>query len=416
MLDRRKPPHPWLFALTAIPYGVGGAFTGQLMPSFAEDAGYKLDKIGWFSTLLFVPTWLQFMYTPLIDLGPTRRQWLIGLALGGAACFALACMIPLETHLTAFLTLAFAGQVISGLVGSCNGGLMATTIPDEHRGTAGAAYNIGNISGGAVVVFVLIWLHDQIEPWALALITVVLMVAPSLAVLSIVEPPRDRPKHVWGPMLRDVRGVLFTKSGITGMLLMLSPVGTAALTLSFAATKTDYHTDKFTAGLVNGLVAAALNALGAWIGGILCDRHSRRAMYLLSGVLTAVVALAIAEQAPTREVYIVGVSAYNLVTGFCFAAFTATVLETIGHGDAAAGTKYTLFTAAGNIAITYTNFVDTRAYTQWNNSVGALFASDALLNMAGVVVLGVIFWRLRTFGASKHPPEKPDLPVARVQS
>ena len=41
MLDRRKPPHPWLFALTAIPYGVGGAFTGQLMPSFAEDAGYN---------------------------------------------------------------------------------------------------------------------------------------------------------------------------------------------------------------------------------------------------------------------------------------------------------------------------------------------------------------------------------------
>ena len=161
MLDRRKPPHPWLFALTAIPYGVGGAFTSQLMPSFAEDAGYKLDKIGWFTTLLFVPTWLQFMYTPLVDLGPSRRYWLIGLALFGAACFAIACVIPLETHLTAFLSLAFAGQVISGLVASCNGGLMATTIPDEHRGTAGAAYNIGNISGGAVVVFVLIWLHDR---------------------------------------------------------------------------------------------------------------------------------------------------------------------------------------------------------------------------------------------------------------
>jgi MFS family permease len=414
MLDRRKPPHPWLFALTAIPYGVGGAFTSQLMPSFAEDAGYKLDKIGWFTTLLFVPTWLQFMYTPLVDLGPSRRHWLIGLALVGAACFAIACVIPLETHLSAFLSLAFAGQVISGLVASCNGGLMATTIPDEHRGTAGAAYNIGNISGGAVVVFVLIWLHDQIEPWALALITIVLMVGPSLAVLAVVEPPRERPKDVWRPLMRDVAGVLFSKSGITGMLLMLSPVGTAALTNSFTAIKADYHTDKLTAGLVNGLVAAALNALGAWIGGILCDRHSRRAMYLLSGVLTAGVALVIAEQAPTREVYIVGVSAYNLVTGFCFAAFTATVLETIGHGDAAAGTKYTLFTAAGNIAITYTNFVDTRAYSHWNNSSGALFACDSLLNIAGVVVLGAIFWQLRTFGASKHPPELPELPVARV--
>src|SRR6185503_6358274 len=130
------------------------------------------DKIGWFTTLLFVPTWVQFLYTPVIDLFGSRRNWLIGLALLGALCFGGACAIPLATHLTAFLGLAFVGQVISGLVGSCNGALMATTIPDEHRGSAGAAYNVGNISGGAVVAFALIWLHNVLEPWALSLITV----------------------------------------------------------------------------------------------------------------------------------------------------------------------------------------------------------------------------------------------------
>ncbi|HEY3801082.1 MAG TPA: MFS transporter [Kofleriaceae bacterium] len=401
----RKAPHPWLFALTGIPYGVGGAFTAQMMPSFAEDAGYHLDKIGWFTTLLFVPTWMQFLYTPVLDLGPSRRHWLIGLALVGAACFGVACAIPLETHITAFLVLAFTGQVISGLVGSCNGALMATTIPDEHRGTAGAAYNIGNISGGAVVGSALLALHGEIPPWTLGLIAVVLMVGPSLAVLAIVEPSRQKPIDVWAPMWRDVKKVATSKSGITGILLMLSPVGTVALTNSFTALKTDFHTDKRTVALVTGIGAATLNAIGAWAGGKLCDRHSRRAMYLLSGVLTAIVSLVIAEQAQTREVYIIGVSAYQLVTGFCYAAFTATVLETIGHGDAAAATKYTLCTAAGNVAIAYTNLVDTQAYAHWHRSVPALFGSDALLNVAGVLVLGAIFWRLRTFGASKHPPE-----------
>ena len=415
-MHQRKPPHPWLFALTAIPYGVGGSFTSQLMPSFAEDAGFHLDKIGWFTTLLFVPTWLQFLYTPIIDLGGSRRHWLIGLALLGALCFASACTIPLDTHLTAFLAVAFLGQVISGLVGSCNGALMATTIPDEHRGTAGAAYNIGNISGGAVVAFALIWLHEVLEPWAVALIMVGLMVGPSLAVLAIVEPshakvdvdlPRAlvKPRHLWRPMLRDVRKVLLSKSGITGILLMISPVGTVALTNSFTGMKADYHTSAFAAGLVNGIIGAGLTAIGAAIGGWICDRQNRRAMYLLSGVLTAVVALAIASQAPTREVYIIGVSAYNLVTGFCFAAFTATVLETIGHGDAAAGTKYTLCTAAGNIAIAYVNFIDTRAYGAWNKSTQALFTCDALLNIGGAVILAFVFWRLGSFGASKHPPE-----------
>jgi len=411
-MRQRKAPHPWLFALTAIPYGVGGNFTSLLMPSFAEDAGYHLDKIGWFTTLLFVPTWVQFLYTPVIDLFGSRRNWLIGLALLGALCFGGACAIPLATHLTAFLGLAFVGQVISGLVGSCNGALMATTIPDEHRGSAGAAYNVGNISGGAVVAFALIWLHNVLEPWALSLITVALMVGPSLAVLAIV-PPADptvpqakrRASELWGPMLRDVRKVLLSKSGLTGILLMLSPVGTVALTNSFTGMKADYQTSAFAAGLVNGIVGAALTALGASIGGWICDRQNRRAMYLLSGVLTAVVALAIASQAPTREVYIIGVSAYNLVTGFCFAAFTATVLETIGHGDAAAGTKYTLCTAAGNVAIAYVNFVDTRAYSHWSNSAQALFTCDALLNIGGAAILAFVFWRLGSFGASKHPPE-----------
>jgi len=265
------------------------------------------------------------------------------------------------------------------------------------------------------VAFALIWMHELLEPWALALITVALMVGPSLAVFAIVGPPDrtlpratilGRAKELWGPLLRDVRKVLLSKSGLTGILLMLSPVGTVALTNSFTGMKTDYHTSAFAAGLINGIVGAALTAIGAAIGGWICDRQNRRAMYLLSGVLTAVVALAIASRAPTREVYIIGVSAYNLVTGFCFAAFTATVLETIGHGDAAAGTKYTLCTAAGNIAIAYVNFVDTRAYAHWDQSTQAMFTCDALLNICGAAILAIVFWRLGSFGASKHPPEQ----------
>jgi MFS family permease len=253
------------------------------------------------------------------------------------------------------------------------------------------------------------------------------MVGPSLAVLAIVEPYREKVSDVWTPMLRDVKSVVFSKSGITGILLMLSPVGTAALTNSFTALKNDYHVGKTTVALVNGLDAAALNALGAWIGGKLCDRNSRRAMYLLSGVLTAIVSFVVAQQAQTTTVYVVGISAYNLVTGVCFAAFTATVLETIGHGDAAAATKYALCTAAGNVAIAYTNLADTQAYAHFGNSASHLFSSDAVLNIAGVAVLGAIFWKLRSFGATKHPPEaaidtapppepwsESALPVARV--
>ncbi|HEV7557651.1 MAG TPA: hypothetical protein VGO00_19435, partial [Kofleriaceae bacterium] len=131
-----------------------------------------------------------------------------------------------------------------------------------------------------------------------------------------------------------------------------------------------------------------------------------------SGALTAVCGLAMSVAPHTQSAYAFGVCAYYLVMGMCFASFTATVLETIGHGDAAAATKYTLFTAAGNVAIAYVNLIDTRFYDPHKigeityGNVDGLFQSDALLNLGGVVVLGAVFWKLGSFGKTKHPPEQ----------
>ena len=37
---------------------------------------------------------------------------------------------------------------MNGLISSCNGGLMATTLDDHERGKAGGWYNAGNLGGG----------------------------------------------------------------------------------------------------------------------------------------------------------------------------------------------------------------------------------------------------------------------------
>ena len=100
------------------------------------------------------------------------------------------------------------------------------------------------------------------------------------------------------------------------------------------------------------------------------------------------------------ETYAIGVSAYYLVMGYCFVAFTSTVLETIGSGGKAASTKYTLYTAAGNAAISYVNLVDTR-FEKTHGVEGVVFA-DAMLNIGGVVLLALVFWRLGAFGRWRH--------------
>jgi len=216
--------------------------------------------------------------------------------------------------------------------------------------------------------------------------------------------------------------VMTSKSGITGFLLCLSPVGTAALANSFTGMTKPYGVTGdwgWLASLVNGPANAILCAIGAFVGGILCDRYNRRVMYLASGTLTAVVGVLMAISPRSVETYAIGVCFYYLVMGYCFVSFSATVLETIGSGGKAAATKYTLYTAAGNAAISYVNLVDTR-FEKTHGVEGVVFA-DAVLNIAGVILLALVFWRLGAFGRWRHThkmeppvPDPVELPEARV--
>jgi PAT family beta-lactamase induction signal transducer AmpG len=196
--------------------------------------------------------------------------------------------------------------------------------------------------------------------------------------------------------------VLFSKAGATGIALCLSPVGTAALVNFFSAMSRPYGASPNTVALVTGVGNVGLTALGALVGGFLCDRYNRRVLYLLSGALTAACGIVMALSPRTESTYMAGVLTYALITGFCYSAFTSTVLETIGKAGRAAATQYSLFVAAGNAAIAYTGLVDTRFES--NHGVEGVVASDATLNIVGVVVLAIAFWRLGSFGRWRHPP------------
>ena len=63
-----------------------------------------------------------------------------------------------------------------------------------------------------------------------------------------------------------------------------------------------------------------------------------------------------------------------------------------------ASTRYSLFTAAGNVAIAYVGLVNSRFNAA--HGVEGVVGSDAVLNIVGVVVLGIVFWKLGSFGKS----------------
>jgi MFS family permease len=355
---------------------------------------------------------IQFLYAPIVDVGPKRRSWLIIVAALAAACFAIAFAMPLPERKTPYLIFAFFGQMLSGLTGSCNGGLLALTMPDEHRGSASAWLNIGNLGGaGAAAWATLEMLRRGVSTQTVGLVFAAMLILPALPILLVDEPARERRtlRDVFADMWHSVDAALFNKAGLTGIALCLSPVGTAALTNFFSGMRHSFGASEQLVEYATGPLGVITTAVGAGICGKLCDLYNRRAMYLGSGVLTAICGVAIAIAPRTPDAYLWGVIAYNVTTGFCYAAFTAVVLETIGTGGKAASMQYALFVAAGNIAITYTGFLDTRfggseklADGKSHPLVGNVITCDAVLNLVGVFVLGFAFYRLGSFGKSRE--------------
>jgi PAT family beta-lactamase induction signal transducer AmpG len=401
--DNPKHPPPWLFGITGTPYGVGGSFAAVTMPFFARKAHFTMSDIGWYGSALLVPPIVQFLYAPVVDIGPKRKHWFVIVTVLGAICYGAAVMMPLPSRMTAFLVLAFLGQTISGLSGSCNGGLLATTMPDGLRGAAGGWLNVGNLAGGAISAVLTLKMAERFPPHIVGLGLIVFMSLPCLALIWVDEPERERrsAREVFRALWRDVSHVVKTRQGWTGMLLFSSPVGTAALINYFAGMATDYRASAGMVAFVNGWVSGLVTAVGSLIGGYLCDRYSRRVMYLLSGGLTALCAATMAAAPLSPMTYAVGVSVYLLITGFCYSAFSAAVLETIGKGGAAASTQYALFVSCGNLAISYVGFVDTR----FDKGFGprGLLGVDAAMNVAGIIALYFLF---RWFGGFNKPRQE----------
>ncbi len=388
---RHSPP--WIFCLPYIPYGIVGGFAGTVMPKLARDAGIEMDSIGWYAFLVLVPPFVQFLYAPIVDVGPRRRIWVLIVTLLGAACLCGALLMPLPSKINWFLGLTFAAQAVSGLIGSCIGGMIAATYPDDKRGKAGGWLNAGNLGGAALAAWVTVYMTNPAHPASRPMIGLTiasLMIVPALAALFILDGKHEKkPLGVlFGDMLRDVGRVAKSRPGWTGILFCMSPVGTAALVNLFGGMAKDFHAGNDMVQFVNGPIAALLTVVGSLVAGYACDHINRRLAYLLSGALTAAVGLGTAYFPLTPHTYQYGVCAYLFVSGFCYAAFSAVVFEAIGRAGAAASTQYTLFSSAGNFAIAYVGWIDTR----WSKTHGpkSPLVVDALVNLVGIVLLSIM--------------------------
>ena len=265
--------------------------------------------------------------------------------------------------------------------------LMATTVPLERKGAAAGWSMAGNLGGTGVGGALGLWLTEHTSKGVTASVLVLVLLACGLPILRIDEPRRE--VHAIGKAIKamavDFYRAARSRDGWTGLVICLSPVGAGAAANLFAGSMhTDYGVSEHRVEIVTGLLGGIVSAAGCLAGGKIADRMSRRLAYALSGALTAVIALIMAYGPLTEGAFTYGTLAYQFANGISYSAFVAFVLEMIGH-EGAVTTKYTLFVAASNWAISYTAVIDGWGYDRAR--VKGLFLADAAATAVGIVVL-----------------------------
>lgn len=383
--DRRWTP-PIVYLFMELPFGAAVGFLMIAVPFWLSSAGVPLSEIAKVAATGFLPHALKILWVPLLDIGARRKLWYVSMVVATAALLVASVLVPDPArHLWLLTILVTALQATAATSSAALNALIAITTHPSAKGRAGGYYMAGNVGGTGLLGALALWLASNASP-ALSGIVLSAIVLGAGGTALVIQEPRaieDALLHGGsllralarrlGAMARDLWATVRSREGFTGLLICLAPVGCGALTNLFSGMAKDFGAGQHVVEAVNGLGGGLAGAAGSLVGGWLADRMNRRLAYALSGGLTALSGLGMMLAPLSPTTYAVGVLAYSFANGVAFATWAGMVLEMVGH-TAAVASKYALFTAASNMAISYVTALDGQA-SAWTG-LGA--AWDAL--------------------------------------
>lgn len=379
-----------LFALMAIPYGISSAIVVVIIPYRMRTAGFSVEQIGVFFSLLMAPTYLQFLYSPLADWRFSKRTWVLISATVSAICFALpeywAKSSPYSSLLLAIILL---GQVASGLLLCSIGALISTMFTGRSRDHV-ASWRVAGTFAGNLLGTVLALRPEQPGSQAEnAVLFALLSLGPALTVLLLprsVDPTAESDGHI----LSDLRVLQRDPRFWITLLLSVSPSCAAGLLGLFSALAVDFHATPGHVVLANGTLGSLSMVLGSMLAGCVCAWGDRRTLYVACSASLSMVATAMAFLPLVSSVYLGGVLLYSFICGISYAIFDVMIIDLIGPNSRYAATKYGFFFSICNLPVAYVAFIDSRFHHLFG--ARSVFLIDALLNIAGIGMWALL-WR-----------------------
>jgi PAT family beta-lactamase induction signal transducer AmpG len=399
--DPARPTPPWVFLFLDLPFGAAVGYLSITVPFWMERRGFELAAIALVSGGANLAHAFKLVWIPLLDLGTPRRSWYLAMAVVTASIFAAMALLPDPLgNLKLFGGLLTALQASATTGHAANNALMATTTRFADKGKVGGFAMASNVGSTGLLGAAAILLAQWVSPRAAALVMAGIVLASASLALRIVEPrhveaavaragtfARAAELHV-AAMLRDLWATVRSREGFTGLVICLAPVGCQAMSNLFTGVAGSYGASAELVSLANGVGGGVGAALGALAGGVLADRMSRRVAYALSGGLTALCAVAMAAAPMTPATYAWGTFTYLFAGGVAFATWAGMVLEMVGL-SAATATKYALFNASANLAISYVTALDGQGGKRLHAWLGIAEPRGALLTDAALTAVGI---------------------------
>lgn len=418
--DPAKPTPPWIFLFLDFPFGAAVGYLSLGVPFWMERRGFSIEAIATVAAGANLAHAFKLLWIPVLDLGAYRKVWYLAMAALTAALLAVISALPDPlANLPLFAALLTALQAAATTGHAANNALMATTTRFADKGKVGGFAMASNVGSTGLLGAVAILVSDAVSPRAAGLTLAVLVLAGAAFALRIVEPrlvdpavkaahglARATVRHL-GAMLRDLWSTVRSREGFTGLVICLAPVGCQAMSNLFTGISEQYGASARLVGMANGVGGGIASAVGALLGGVLADRMSRRVAYAASGGLTALCAVVMAAAPMTEWTYAWGTFTYLFAGGIAFATWAGMVLEMVGL-SAATATKYALFNASANLAISYVTAADGLGGAWLHRTLGiaearGVLLTDAALTLGGIAVLLAMLLVTRRPAAAARP-------------
>ena len=411
--DGRRPPHPFVYTLLIVPFGATQGFVTVALAYLATKFGLSVEQGALLIAVSLFPNVWKFVWAPVGDRTLTRKKWYVISCAACAVGMLAMASVPLGTKTLTLMCVVIAlTSVAATFLGFSVEGLVAHLTPVSDRGRVSGWFQAGNLGGtgvgggiGLVLLNVIPW------AWVSGLILAGLTMACCLPLPFVPDVESDGSHGGVVGAVKDVVGdmwqVLKTREGALCAVLCIVPVGTgaAAGVLAQAEVAAQWNAHEHEVALVQGFLTGGVSMVGCMVGGYACGKlfDARTAYAVFGGTMALVTALM--AFSPMTAISFIGFNlAYAFVTGLCYAAFSAFVLDAIGTGHAA--TKYNGFASLSNTPIWYVGLV--LAALEARRGPQGMLMAESILGVAGIAVFALAVFVANRFAPAAPPPAHPE--------